>query len=156
MVYLLIVICCQDSLFLRSKSQGSGGLDQTVYYSWQIYSYLFVGKICCSYGQNRKEHIVLTRCCTGHGRFTHRYLLNNEERPECNSCGHAFFFIMDKSIRTLSILPIYFIQSYTFSNYLEVNSIQNYAFAYQHLKNPISTNQMSEGEIIHENYNPDA
>jgi len=34
MVDLLIVICWQDSLYLRSKSQGSCSLDQIVYYSW--------------------------------------------------------------------------------------------------------------------------
>ena len=37
----------------------------------------------CSYGQNRKEQVVLTRCRTGHGIFTHGNLLNNEEWPEC-------------------------------------------------------------------------
>ena len=45
-----------------------------------------VGKTPCSYGQNRKEQAVLTRCRIGHGRLTHSYLLNNEERPECIPC----------------------------------------------------------------------
>jgi hypothetical protein len=51
-----------------------------------------VGKTPCSYGQNRKEQAVLTRCRIGHGRLTHSYLLSNEERPEC--------------IRVLPIIPI--------------------------------------------------
>ena len=34
---------------------------------------------------NRKEHVVLTRCRIGLGIISHSYLLNNEERPECNS-----------------------------------------------------------------------
>jgi hypothetical protein len=34
---------------------------------------------------NRKEQVVLSRCRIGHGRLTHSYLLNNEERPECIS-----------------------------------------------------------------------
>jgi len=42
-----------------------------------------VGKTPCSYGHNRKEQVVLTRCLIGHDRLTHSYLLNNEERPEC-------------------------------------------------------------------------
>ena len=31
-----------------------------------------VGKTPCSYGQNRKEQVVLTRFRIGHGRLTHR------------------------------------------------------------------------------------
>jgi hypothetical protein len=38
-----------------------------------------VGKTPCSYGHNRKDQVVLTRCRIGHGRLTHSYLLNNEE-----------------------------------------------------------------------------
>ena len=54
--------------------------DQHIYSKLhEIYS--LVGKTPCSYGQNRKEQVVLTRCLIGHGRLTHRYLLNNEERP---------------------------------------------------------------------------
>jgi len=49
-----------------------------------------VGKTPCSYGQNRKEQVVLTRCRIGHGRLTHSYLLNNEERPECIPCNSNF------------------------------------------------------------------
>ena len=30
-----------------------------------------VGKTPCSYSQNRKEQVVLTRCRIGHGRLTH-------------------------------------------------------------------------------------
>jgi hypothetical protein len=39
------------------------------------------GKTPCSYGQTRKEQVVLTKCRIGHSRLTHSYLLNNEERP---------------------------------------------------------------------------
>jgi hypothetical protein len=46
-----------------------------------------VGKTPCSYSQNRKEQVVLTRCRIGHGRLTHSYLLNNEERTECIPCN---------------------------------------------------------------------
>jgi hypothetical protein len=48
-----------------------------------------VGNTPCSYDQNRKEHVVLTRCRIGH-RLTHSYLLNNEERPECIPCNSNF------------------------------------------------------------------
>jgi hypothetical protein len=44
----------------------------------------------CSYGQNGKEQVVLTRCRIGHGRLTHSYLLNNEERPESIPCNSNF------------------------------------------------------------------
>jgi hypothetical protein len=37
----------------------------------------------CSYRQNRKEQVVLTRCRIDRSRLTHSHLLNNEERPEC-------------------------------------------------------------------------
>ena len=36
-----------------------------------------VGKTPCSYVQNRKEQVVLTRCRIGHSRLTHSYWLNN-------------------------------------------------------------------------------
>ena len=49
-----------------------------------------VGKTHCSYGQNQKEQVVFTRCRIGHGRLTHSYLLNNEERPECISCNSNY------------------------------------------------------------------
>jgi hypothetical protein len=39
---------------------------------------------------NRKEQVLLTRCRIGHGRLTHSYLLNNEERPECILCNSNF------------------------------------------------------------------
>ena len=56
--------------------------DQQMYNKWhEIHS--LGGKTPCSYGQNRKEQVVLTRCRIGHGRITHSYLLNNEEPPEC-------------------------------------------------------------------------
>jgi hypothetical protein len=45
-----------------------------------------VGKIPCSYGQNPKELVVLTRCRIGHRRLTHSYLLNNEEPQEGFPC----------------------------------------------------------------------
>jgi hypothetical protein len=49
-----------------------------------------VGKTPCSYSQNRKEHVVLTRCRICHSRLTHSYLLNNEERPECIPCNSNY------------------------------------------------------------------
>ena len=49
-----------------------------------------VGKTPCSYGQNRKEQVILTRCRIDHGRLTHNYLLNNEERPECIPCNSNY------------------------------------------------------------------
>ena len=65
--------------------------------SWdqQIYSKLYeihslVGKTTCSYGQNRAEQIILTRCRIGNSRLTHIYLLSNEERPECISCNSNY------------------------------------------------------------------
>ena len=49
-----------------------------------------VDKTPCSCGHNRKEQVVLNRCRIGHGRLTHSYLLNNEERPECIPCNSNF------------------------------------------------------------------
>ena len=49
-----------------------------------------VGKTTCSYSQNRKEQVVLTRCCIGHSRLTPSYLLNNEEQPECILCNSNY------------------------------------------------------------------
>ena len=49
-----------------------------------------VDKTPCSCGYNRKEQVVLNRCRIGHGRLTHRYLLNNDERPECIPCNSNF------------------------------------------------------------------
>ena len=46
-----------------------------------------VGKAPCSYDQNRKEQVVLTRCRIGHSKLTHSYLLNNEERLESIPCN---------------------------------------------------------------------
>ena len=36
--------------------------------------------------KTRKEQTVLTRCCIGHSRLTHMYLLRNEPYPECVAC----------------------------------------------------------------------
>jgi len=47
-----------------------------------------VGKTPCSYGQNRKEQVVLSKYRIGHSRLTH--LLNNEERPECIPCNSSY------------------------------------------------------------------
>ena len=52
--------------------------------------YSLVGKTPCSYGQNRKEQLVLTRCRIDHSRLTHSHSLNNEERPECIPCNSNF------------------------------------------------------------------
>jgi ribonuclease HI len=35
---------------------------------------------------NRREEVVLSRCRIGHTRFTHSYLLNGEDQPECIPC----------------------------------------------------------------------
>ena len=35
---------------------------------------------------NRREEVVMARCRIGHTRFTHSYLLNGEEPPECTAC----------------------------------------------------------------------
>ena len=53
-------------------------------------SIVIVDKTPFSYGQNRKEQVVLTRCRICHNRLTHSYLLNNEERPECIPCNSNF------------------------------------------------------------------
>jgi len=50
-------------------------LFSTFVYSQQIYNKMheihsLVGKTPCSYGQNRKEQVVLTRCHIGHGRIS--------------------------------------------------------------------------------------
>ena len=65
---------------------------KTVWYQ-QIYNKLhgihfLVGRT--PYGLNRKEQVVLTICRIGHSRLTHRYLLNNEELPECIPCNSNY------------------------------------------------------------------
>ena len=37
--------------------------------------------------KNTKKQVVLSRCRNDHNRSTHRYLLNNEEQPECIPCN---------------------------------------------------------------------
>ena len=54
-----------------------------------------VGNTSCSYGHNRKEQVVFTRCCIAHGRLAHSYLLNNDQRPECNSNYSIKHFLID-------------------------------------------------------------
>ena len=49
-----------------------------------------VGKTPCSFCQNRKEKVVLTRCRIGHIRLAHRCLFNTEERPECIPCNFNY------------------------------------------------------------------
>ncbi len=34
----------------------------------------------------RRDQVVLTRCCIGHSRLTHMFLLRNEPYPECVAC----------------------------------------------------------------------
>jgi hypothetical protein len=51
-----------------------------------------VGKTTCSYGQNRKEKIVLTRGRISHSKLTHIYILYNEERSECIPCNSINVF----------------------------------------------------------------
>ena len=53
-------------------------------------SIVIVGKTPFSYGHNRKQQVVMTRCRIGHSRLTHSFLLNNEERPECIPCNSNF------------------------------------------------------------------
>jgi hypothetical protein len=56
----------------RKRTKGQ----TTIYITYnEIHS--LVGKTPCSYGQNQKEQVVLTRCRIGHSRLTHSYLLNN-------------------------------------------------------------------------------
>jgi ribonuclease HI len=73
--------------YILKRWQGSW--DQQIYNKLhEIHS--LVGKTPCSYGQNWKEQVVLTRCRIGHSRLTHSYLLNNEERPECIPCNSNY------------------------------------------------------------------
>lgn len=57
-------------------------------YKWVAHS--LVGKTTCSYGQNRKEKVVLTRGRKSHSRLTHSYILYNEERSECIPCNSIY------------------------------------------------------------------
>jgi hypothetical protein len=43
-----------------------------------------------SYGHNRKDQVVLTRCRIEYGRLTHSYLLHNEEGLECIPCNSNY------------------------------------------------------------------
>jgi len=43
----------------------------------------------CSYSHNHKKQVVLTRYRIGHSRYTHSYLLDSEERPECIPCNFS-------------------------------------------------------------------
>ena len=97
--------------YILKRWQGSW--DQQIYNKLhEIHS--LVGKTPCSYGQNWKEQVVLTRCRIGHSRRTHSYLLNNEERPKgipCNSnysLKHALLDCVDVSdVRTSTMSTIY-------------------------------------------------
>ena len=71
----------------RYKSQA---LVSYIFVYYLCLSIVIVGKTPFSYGQNRKEQVVMTRCRIGHSRLTHSYLLNNEERPECIPCNCNF------------------------------------------------------------------
>jgi hypothetical protein len=71
-----------------------------------------VGKTPCSYGKNRKEEVVLTRCGIGHSRLTHSYLLNNEERPKCIPCNSNYSLkhvLIDMFGRHSTMPPVYLI-----------------------------------------------
>ena len=52
-----------------------------------------LAKTPCSYSQNRKEQVVLTRCHIVHSGMTHRDLFNSEKRPECIPC-HSNYPLM--------------------------------------------------------------
>jgi hypothetical protein len=48
--------------------------DRNVLHEKQHELHSLVGRTPCSYGQNRKEQVVLIRCRTSHSRLTHSYL----------------------------------------------------------------------------------
>ena len=48
--------------------------DRNVLHEKQHEMHSLVGRTPCSYGQNRKEQVVLIRCRIGHSRLTHSYL----------------------------------------------------------------------------------
>ena len=78
-------ICIEKYILKRWQNSW----DQQIYIKLhEIHS--LVDKSHCSYGQNRKDQVVLTRCHIGHDRLTHSYLLNNEERPECIPCNFNY------------------------------------------------------------------
>ena len=76
-------ICQAKNIYLRVNNSCQISSFRQIMHS-------LVGKTPCSYGQNRKEQVVLTRCRVGHSSLTHSYLLNNEERPECIPCNANF------------------------------------------------------------------
>ena len=76
-------------------------------------TYSLVGKSICFSVQ--KEHVVLTRCGTGHGIFTHSLLLSNDEQADilrvvpinisiaCWNCSDSemlFFFVFHLITKT--------------------------------------------------------
>ena len=52
--------------------------DRNVLHEKQHEIHSLVGKTPCSYGQNRKEQVVLIRCRTSHSRLTNSYLNGNK------------------------------------------------------------------------------
>jgi len=67
-----------------------------------------IGKTPCSYGQNRKEHVVFTRCRIGHSRLTHSYLLNNEEKPECIPRNFSYTHVLLDCVDVADILQTFY------------------------------------------------
>ena len=46
----------------------------------------FVDGLLRPHLEYRQDQVVLTRCCIGHSRLTHVFLLKGEPQPECVSC----------------------------------------------------------------------
>jgi hypothetical protein len=59
-------------------------------------------KTPCSYSQNRKEQVVLTRCHIVHSGMTHNDLFNSGERPECIP-GHSNYPLMHVLIQCIAV-----------------------------------------------------
>ena len=68
----------------------------------------FVGKIPCSYGQNRKEQVVLTRCRICHSRLTHSYLLNNEGPLKCILWNYSLKHVLVDCVDVSNIRQIFY------------------------------------------------
>ena len=56
------------------RSRFTNSYDRNVLHEKQHKIHSLVGMTPCSYGQNRKEQVVLIRCRIDHSRLTHSYL----------------------------------------------------------------------------------
>jgi hypothetical protein len=72
--------------------------DQQIHNKLQEIHYSLVGKTPCSYGQNPKEQVDLTRCRIGHSRLRHS-IRNRTIRYRIIQCDLGFLVDNDENLQ---------------------------------------------------------